>query len=87
MGITSAKSPHKIKDVEVVAIELIELIRSKNKEVLERIYGIKDEGEEDNEIFLKIGENKKYLLKGGVVDENRTAVKIVEDWQKGVIGR
>jgi ribosome biogenesis GTPase A len=32
---------------------------------------------------MKIGQEKKLLLKGGIPDEHRVAIQIIRDWQRG----
>ncbi len=49
------------------------------------------EGKKDKEkidpyyVFLAIGRKKGFLVKGGVVDEDRCAIRIIDDWQRGRI--
>ena len=86
VGLTASKNIHKIKVPEKVALEVIRVLRKDNKDKLEKHFSIKtDDKDSDYDIFLKIGEKRKYLIKGGEIDENKTAVKIVEEWQKGKI--
>ena len=84
MGITSAKDPHKIKNPEKVAIRIIEFLKKRDGKTLEKFYGVKEQ-ETDNKLFLEIGKKMNYLIRGGEVDENRTAIKIIRDWQSGKI--
>jgi hypothetical protein len=81
-GFVSAKDPHKLKNPENVAMSIVEYLRKKG-DVLERFYGAT--GDTDYDLFLAIGKKKGFLLKGGEIDEIRTAIKIIEDWQKGNI--
>ena len=83
IGLTASKDPHKIKNPEKVAIRTIEYLMKKSPKTLEKFYDVK--GEIACEIFETIGKKKGFLIKGGEVDENRTAIKIIEDWQKGKI--
>ena len=84
MGITSAKDPHKIKNPEKVATRIIEFLGKRDDETLERFYKVKKQ-ETNYELFLEIGKKMNYLIKGGEIDENRTAIKIIKDWQSGKI--
>ena len=99
VGVMSGKDAHKIKNPEKVAIRIIEFLIGK-KCVLKRYYGVdvlrengkskignRGNGKEKDayEVFEEIGRKKGYLVKGGDVDENRTAVRIIEDWQRGRI--
>jgi ribosome biogenesis GTPase A len=86
VGLTASKNIHKIKNPEKVAIEVIKVLRRNSRKKLEEHFKITFDEEEDNyDILLKIGEKRKYLIKGGEIDENKTAIKIVEEWQKGKI--
>ena len=52
--------------------------------ILEKYYQISAEG--NSEILIEsLGKRLHYLIKGGVVDEMRTAKKILKDWQDGKI--
>ena len=83
LGMTASKDPHKIKNPEKVAIRTIEYLMEKSKGTIEKFYGVK--GKDAYEIFEDIAKKKGFLIKGGEVDENRTAIKIIDDWQKGKI--
>lgn len=83
LGLLGAKNPEKLKDVEKVALEIISVFLKKNARRLEEHYGIKVDSEDEYEILLKIGEKKNLIRKGGVVDEPRTALMIVREWQSG----
>ena len=86
LGIIGAKNPEKIRNEEKVACKIIEMIVEKNKAALEEFYSIKLEDNEDKyDTFLKIGEKRKFLLKGGKIDEHRTAIQIINDWTRGKI--
>lgn len=79
-----SKHPEKIKDRVKVALDVIEMFTSSNKSALEEKYGVKIEpltGSYD--ILIEIGRKRGYLKKGGEVDETKTAITVVKDWQKG----
>ena len=82
IGMTVAKDPHKIRNPEKVAFFLLggneKVVRA-----IKKFYGVDVEGAE--EMFEAIGRKRGYLIKGGLVDENRTAIRIIEDWQRGRI--
>jgi ribosome biogenesis GTPase A len=87
IGLTASKDPHKIRNPEKVAVKILEFILDKDKSILERFYGIRiSEGDEVFDVFLKVGKRKGWLLKGGVVDEDRCAIRIIDDWQRGRLG-
>ena len=82
VGVMSGKDAHKIRNPEKVAVKILEFLISK-KGVLKKYYGVS--GDDVYEVFEAIGRKRGFLVKGGEVDENRTAVRIIEDWQKGRI--
>ena len=83
IGMTAAKDPHKIKNPEKVAIRIIEFLMKKEGNLLKRYY--KALGDDAYEVFEDIGRKMGYLVKGGEVDENRIAIKVIDDWQRGRI--
>ena len=83
LGILGAKNPEKLKDPELVATEIIKLVSASSPKALEDFYTFKIQGSDEYEILLQIGKAKGLLKKGGVVDENRTCLKIIHDWQIG----
>lgn len=86
LGFFAARSPEKLKDPELVAGNIIELFKKNNMlKKLEEFYNVKIENPEANqyEIIEEIGRKKSHLKKGGVVDEARTSIIIVRDWQNG----
>jgi len=98
VGMTASKDVHKIKNPERVAIRIIEFLMNKDAEacrsqvagrrsgyvsLLKKFYGV--DGNSACGIFDEIGRKKGYLVKGGNIDENRTAIKVIDDWQKGKI--
>jgi hypothetical protein len=83
LGLTAAKDPHKIRNPEKVAIRVIEFVMKNHKGAIEKFYNAT--GDDAYELFESIGKAKGFLVKGGEIDENRTAIKIIDDWQKGKI--
>lgn len=84
LGLLSAKNPEKLKDPEAVALKIISTFSEGEISKLEKFYGFNASAEEeDYEVMIKIGMAKKLLRKGGVVDEGRTALMIIRDWQGG----
>ena len=77
-----AVSWDKTKDSELVVNELMK----EYPNVLEKHYNINVSMDIDSEIFIeKLGKKLNYLKKGNLVDEIRTAKKILRDWQEGKI--
>jgi len=87
IGITASKDPHKIRNPEKVALKIVEFLIERKVAAIERFYGVEiEEDMSSYDVFLAIGKKKGFLLKGGVVDEDRCAIRIIDDWQRGRIG-
>ena len=82
LALIGAKTVQHIKNPEKVAIGILEMFLKKSPESLKNFYNINLDNEV-YDIFEDIGSNKRFLRKGGKIDEMRTAVAIVNDWQKG----
>jgi ribosome biogenesis GTPase A len=82
LGLTASKDPHKMKNVYEVAMSLLRMDRVGLS--VRRFYEV-DVSLDDYDSFEEIGRKKGFLLKGGVVDENRTGIRIVKDWQEGKV--
>lgn len=85
LGIISAKNPEKMRNPERVVYGLLNLILSKNKSSLEEFYGVSLSSDDAYEALLAIGRKRGFLKKGAIVDEVKTAIYIMHDWQKGKI--
>ncbi len=76
-----------VVEIEQLSLFLIEtLLEQYPKLILER-YGVETEGETVLEIMEKIAEKRKYVVRGGEIDYERTAKAILDDFRKGRIGR
>lgn len=84
-GILGVKSASHLEDPIGVALKIIERICAQNKTILESFYHISIEGQDIYDVFLLIGRQSNFLQKKSVVDESRTANKIIDDWQKGAL--
>jgi len=82
-ALMSVIDPNKLVNPELAAMRIIQLFLDYNKRSLEKFYDVKIESVDTFEILLEIGKGKNLLRKGGKVDEIRTALMIIRDWQKG----
>lgn len=82
-GLIGAKDTERLKNSETVADSIIKLFMKNNKKAFEYFYGIQIEKEDYDSVISQLGKKKSFLIKGGRIDENRTAVLIVKDWQQG----
>jgi len=79
-----SKHPERIRDPVKSAIEIIQMFKSSNLKSIENLYNVKIAPLTDNyEIIIEIGRKRGYLKKGGEVDEMKSAITIVKDWQRG----
>lgn len=87
IGLTASKDPHKIRNPEKVAFKIVEFLMKKDVGILNRFYGTDADSDTSSyDVFLAVGKKKGFLIKGGEVDEDRTAIRIIDDWQRGRIG-
>ncbi|MEZ5336591.1 MAG: hypothetical protein R2741_15915 [Methanolobus sp.] len=82
MGI---KDSTHLKDPIEVAMKIIEKLVSENKENFEAFYKVSIGDENSYDILEMVGESCNFLKKKGQIDETRAAVKIINDWQKGLL--
>lgn len=81
LGILGSKDPENLKDMEKVALEIINIFINYDESLLEARYGESVTKSED--ILSEIAKRKGLLLKGGLVDEKRAAMMVIKDWQNG----
>ncbi|MCZ7382223.1 MAG: 50S ribosome-binding GTPase [Candidatus Methanoperedens sp.] len=84
-GILSVKDATHIKDPVGVAMKIIERFCAENKTALESFYHVTIEGQDSYDALLLIGRESNCLKKKGEVDDTRAAVRIINDWQKGLL--
>jgi len=82
-ALMSVIDPNKLVNPDLAAMRIIQLFLDNNKKGLEKFYDVKIETDDTFEILLEIGKRKNFLRKGGNVDEVRTALTIIRDWQSG----
>ena len=82
-ALMSVIDPNKLVDPDLAAMKIIQLFLDYKKNSLEKFYNVKIETDDTFEILLEIGKRKNFLRKGGKVDEVRTALAIIRDWQRG----
>jgi len=85
LGLLAVKDAAHLKDPAGVAMKIIEKFCAQNKTALESFYNVKIEGQDSYDVLELIGRQSNYLQKKGEVDEMRTAVRIINDWQKGLL--
>lgn len=82
-ALMSIIDPDKLENPDFAAMKIIQLFLDNNRNGLEKCYDVSAKTGDAAEILLEIGRKKNFLLKGGQVDEGRTALAIIRDWQRG----
>jgi len=85
LGLIAAKNPEDIKNPEKLVIRIIDLFLSQNPNSLGEYYKIDVDDSDSYSLFSDIGRKRGFLLKKGEIDEHRTAMQIIMDWQRGRI--
>jgi ribosome biogenesis GTPase A len=74
--------PDKLEDPTEVAVKLLEKIIKKSPNALEELYKI-EISQNPVETLEMIGDKLNFKIKGGAIDYDRTAKKVLWDWLKG----
>lgn len=82
-ALIASRNVEKIKNLEIVAHEIIKLFLIKDN--LNKLYGIQIANDENNpdKIIELIGRKKGFIKKGGLIETSRVAIQIIKDWQIG----
>lgn len=84
-GLLGIKDATHLKDHIGVALKMLEKMLTDNKTALESFYKIEIDNESAYEVLGLIGKQCNFLQKKGEVDETRTATRIINDWQNGLL--
>jgi hypothetical protein len=80
-----AKNPDRVKDAELIALKLIDLIKKGRPEKFEARYKAKLDEKEPEEILEEVALKQGMLLKQGLPNLEAIARRILFDWQKGFL--
>lgn len=80
-SLLAAKSPNQLNDPEGAAFNLIEVI----PKAIEKTYDFKIGNLDSYDVLEKLAVTWHLLKKGGDADMKRAAMRLIHDWQKGVI--
>ena len=84
LGLMSGISPSKLNDPDIVAYEILNILKKNNPSAIKEAYGIDTELEPED-MLIEFGKKNHLLIKGGLVDERRAAIKLINDWHTGKI--
>ena len=77
-----------VTDIETLACRLLESLSKTKPESIEERYKITlTEGLQGWEILEMIGKKRGFLIKGGEIDYERTAVIVCDEFRAGMLGR
>lgn len=83
-ALLSSVTPDKIKNPDLVAVKILELVSSTNKLLIEHFFGVPYR--EDLFLLLEdIAVKRHRLLRGSVPDIDTISRMIIQDWQSGKI--
>lgn len=78
----NVKDYRKVKEPDLIALEILKKAYTKDKKVIENLYGIKPKKDPEKTLEL-IAKKFNWLLKGGKPNIDLTSRKIIQDWQRG----
>ena len=78
---------NEVLDINELALDFLNFCKKKYFINLKEKYNIQDENISSIEMLDKIAEFKHFLLKGGVIDYDRTCLAIIDDFRKGKLGK
>lgn len=84
-GVLCVKDATNLKDPIGVGMKIIERFFAGNRTALEIFYHVNLEGLDSCDALLQIGRSCNFLKKKGEVDDMRAAVRVINDWQKGLL--
>ena len=72
----------KVKDPDLVAMDILYLAYEKNPQVIEELYGVKAK-KDSLETLELIAKKLNWLTKGGKPNIDQVSRRIIQDWQRG----
>ena len=78
-----------ILDIEHLAMRLLELMSQEYSQNLCERYNIKEEleGLDGYDILELVGKKRGFLMSGGVINTERTAIMVVDEYRSGKLGK
>ena len=76
-----------ILDRQELCLELLKFMIKEYPALLEERYGIDTYGLTALEVYEAVGRRRGFLIKGGEIDYERTAVTVLDEFRNGKIGR
>lgn len=76
-----------ILEQEEIAIGLIENLQTAAPKAIQARYEVETEGKQPYEILEGIGRRRGFIVKGGLVDTEKAAVVLMDEFRDGKLGR
>ncbi|MBR5746897.1 MAG: ribosome biogenesis GTPase YlqF [Clostridia bacterium] len=77
-----------ILDVWGLALELLVMLKARYPQCITARYGVEtDPGDDVNELFERIARKRGFIRSGGVIDEERAASDILDEFRAGKTGQ
>lgn len=76
-----------VVEIEQLSLFLLEALLKTYPKELEERFSVQVENKTPLEIMEEIAERRKYVVRGGEIDYERTAKAILDDFRKGRIGK
>ncbi len=83
LTLIGAKGVEKLSHPEKIAVLILERMMFAEPEALKEYYRINELPSDKEGLMEEIARKRGFLRKGGLIDEHRTAVSIIRDWQHG----
>lgn len=80
--LVNIKDYRKVKEPDIIAIEIIKQATEKNPSAIEELYKVKPK-EDPEETLYEIAKKFNWLIKGGKPNIDQISRKIIQDWQRG----
>ncbi len=78
-----SKHPDKIAEPEKIAYQIVTMAKQ-SPDALQECYGLETTTLKDEQTLVdEIGRKRGFLKRGGEVDEKKTCIQFIRDWQKG----
>lgn len=81
-ALINVKDYRKIKDPDIVAMDILHNAYEKNPQAIEELYGVKAK-KSPEETLESIAKKFNWLTKGGRPNIDQVSRKIIQDWQRG----
>jgi len=80
--LTNVKDYRKVKDPDIVAVEILDRAYRNNPDAIEDLYGVKPRSDPEETLEL-IAKKFNWLVKGGKPNIDQVSRRIIQDWQRG----